>query len=717
MKNIFEKIKSTDLPQLPQVILQLIRACGSEKTDVDEVTQIICRDAALAAKLLAIIASSHINLAKQVTTIKSAVVYLGLDTVRNIAISSSAMQFFKFSKVTDNFNINRFWYHSYKCAVLARRIAFEKNQVNPDQYFLAGLLHDIGTLVLMATFPEEYKGIEARVNQGQNEFEAQADILKVDGPKVSSWLFNQWRLNHMTSDSVQFLSHPLARIAQELVHVKILYMANLMADPESTHVTLDVLFLTDMPATVLNDIAVQAENEVHQMAKSLNLVPDKRRGNAFAPEQGNTLLAGNLKDVSLFFGTLDNLLRARDVATVLKTVQRGLEIIFHIPRIFFFLPDRERGLLTGICAKEDRQYNIVTSIALAMNNNDSLVVKSVTTGKITASLDQKNPAASDTQIIRLLETPALYAIPIPGHNGWSGAMVLGVDSDLAQTLDKNKTLLELFSRQTGICLENFDFRAAYARDISDKKMEAYATLTDKVVHEINNPVAIIKNYLETLKLKLPEKHPAQEELTVVKEEMSRVSSLLGGLTSFSRPGVGGGVDSIDLNQMCRRVLAVLSKSILLPRRIRIQTDLDDAMPKATLDSNGLKQVIINLVKNAAEALEKGDEIRFKTRFVPGSAKVLIDEKRTLPGLAEITIQDNGPGIPAHIRDRLFEPYNSSKDRSANSGLGLSIVHSIVREMQGRISWDSSRGKGTCFTILIPLAPGTGPGAPKDEVMS
>jgi len=715
MKTIFEKIKRSDLPQLPQVILQLIRACGSDKTDVDEVTQIICLDAALTAKLLSIIASPHVNLAKQITTIKSAVVYLGLDTVRNIAISSSAMQFFKFSKVTDNFNINRFWYHSYKCAVLARRIALEENQVNPDQYFLAGLLHDIGTLVLMATFPKEYKGIEARVNQGQNEFEAQADIFKIDGPKVSSWLFNQWRLNHMASDSVQFLSQPLARIAEELVHVKILYMANLMADPESVNVTQDVLFLTDIPAPVLNDIAVQAENEVHQMAKSLNLVPDKRRGNAFAPKPENNLLAGDLKDVSLFFGTLDNLLRARDVATVLTTVQRGLEIIFHIPRIFFFLPDRETGLLTGTCAKEDRHYNIVTSMALAMNNNDSLVVKSVNTGKITASLGQKNPAASDTQIIRFLETPALYAIPIPGHNGCSGAMVLGVDSDLAQTLDKNKTLLELFSRQTGTCLENFDFRKAYARDLSDKKMEAYAILTDKVIHEINNPVAIIKNYLETLTLKLPEKHPAQEELTVVKEEMSRVASLLDGLTSFSKPRVGGDVESIDLNQMCRRVLLVLNKSILLPRQIRIQTDLDDAMPKATLDSNGLKQVIINLVKNAADALEKGDEIRFKTRFVPGSAKVLTDEKRTLPGLVKITIQDNGPGIPAHVMERLFEPYNSSKDRSANSGLGLSIVHSIVREMQGRITCDSSQGKGTCFTILIALAPGTAPSG--DETMS
>lgn len=239
-------------------------------------------------------------------------------------------------------------------------------------------------------------------------------------------------------------------------------------------------------------------------------------------------------------------------------------------------------------------------------------------------------------------------------------------------------------------------------------MEAYATLTDKVVHEINNPVAIIRNYLEILQLKLPEKHPAQEEITVVKEEMSRVSSLLEGLTSFSKPRVGGSQQTINLNEMCSRVLAVLKKSILMPRQIRVQTELDDTMPKATLDSNGLKQVIINLVKNAAEALEKGSEIRFKTRLVPGSAKVLIDEKK-LPGLVEITIQDNGPGIPSHIKERLFEPYNSSKTGTCNSGLGLSIVHSIVREMQGRITCDSSQAREPVSPSFFPLFPIPAPG--------
>ena len=107
-------------------------------------------------------------------------------------------------------------------------------------------------------------------------------------------------------------------------------------------------------------------------------------------------------------------------------------------------------------------------------------------------------------------------------------------------------------------------------------------------------------------------------------------------------------------------------------------------------------------------LKKETKSNLKQGLFPGSAKVLIDEKRKLPGLAENIIQDNGPGIPSHIRERLFEPYNSSKVGAPNSGLGLSIVHAVIKKMQGRITCDSSRGKGTCFTILIPLAPDTRP---------
>lgn len=706
MENLFEKIKTSNhLPQLPQVMLQLVRACGDDKADIDELTRIISTDPALTSKLLQIIASPYVNLPRQVNTIKTAVVYLGLDSIRNIAISSSAMHFFKMSKGLPNFDINRFWYHSYKCGVLARRIAVEDNQINPDEFFLAGLLHDIGSLVLMRTFPKEYEAVLEDVAQGLPLAEAELARFKVDTPQVSAWLFNQWHLNPITSDSVLFLNEPLEKIQGELVHVKILYMANIMSGANPMAKMDEVLTLTTIPELRLEQIAAQADEEVTEMAKSLGVKLCKEEDDDCRVEEteDSQEVPSEIKDFTMFYGTLDNLLEARDLSSILDALQRGLEIVFHIPRVFFFLLDKDKNMLTGNCNNQDRHHNIVRSIALPLDSPASLVVKSVNTGDVLTSVGQEQMAVSDGQIIRFLETPGLYCIPIITRGQALGAMVLGVDEQAASILDQNRGLVGLFSRQAGICLENIDFHQAYARDLNEKKMEAYAALTDKVVHEINNPIAIIKNYLETLKLKLPDKHPAQEELSVVGEEMYRVSSLLEGLTSFSKPKIGG-LEIIDLNQICSRVLEVLKKSILLPRQIAVQTDFDKGVPAVKMDGNGLKQVLINLVKNAAEAMENGGEIQFSTRLLPGSTKVLIDEKKKIPGFVEISIRDNGPGIPVRIRERLFEPYNSSKNNGSNSGLGLAIVHSIIKEMQGRITCDSRENQGTCFTIYLPLSP-------------
>jgi signal transduction histidine kinase len=232
-------------------------------------------------------------------------------------------------------------------------------------------------------------------------------------------------------------------------------------------------------------------------------------------------------------------------------------------------------------------------------------------------------------------------------------------------------------------------------------MEAYSTLTDKVIHEINNPIAIIKNYIETLGLKLPDKHPAQDELRVIGEEMNRVAGLLDGLRSFSRPKIGG-FEPVDVNQLCQGILDVLKKSFLQVRQIQASMSIDPEVPLVKTDRNGLKQVFINLVKNAAEAMDNGGKIEVFTRFLSGSAKIMIDEKRRIPGSIEIKISDNGPGIDEKIKDRLFEPYTTTKKGQANSGLGLSIVHSIVKELNGQIQCTSQPGKGTCFTITLPV---------------
>jgi signal transduction histidine kinase len=184
--------------------------------------------------------------------------------------------------------------------------------------------------------------------------------------------------------------------------------------------------------------------------------------------------------------------------------------------------------------------------------------------------------------------------------------------------------------------------------------------------------------------------------------MSRVAGLLDRLRSFSSPAIGG-FEFVDVNKICKNMFEILQKSILLPRQIEAYINIDPEIPKIKTDQNGLKQILINLVKNAAEAMDKGGKIRVTTRFLSGSAKILIDEKKRIPGNIEIKISDNGPGIDKKLKKTLFEPYTTTKTTASNSGLGLSIVHSIVKELNGDITCNTEEGKGTDFIITLPVS--------------
>ena len=504
----------------------------------------------------------------------------------------------------------------------------------------------------------------------------------------------------MICDAVLFINESIEQIQGALSHVKMLFIANFLAGQDTLEKISDIVCLTDIPRIRLEQIAIASEEEVLEMSQSLGIKIDEAQDTSYEDS-----LTAEIKDLSLFYGTLQNLLHAKDIEAVLDIAHNGFKIIFNIPRVFYFFLDEKKNILTGSCASNDKSHKIIKSIAIPLSNKSSLLVKCIKEQKVQNSLKTKareKLAISDTQMIRLLEAEGLYCVPIYSSEKTSGVMALGVDEITAKSLDDNNGLVKLFSKQTGICIQSIRFYNEYAVNLHEKKMEAYSTLTDKVIHEINNPIAIIKNYIETLGLKLPDKHPAQDELLVIGEEMNRVAGLLDKLRSFSRPKIDG-FEQVDINHLCQTMLEILKKSILLPKRIEASISIDPEIPKIKTDPNGLKQVFINLVKNAAEAMDEGGKIIVTTRFVSESAKILIDEKKRIPGSIELVISDNGPGIDEKIKETLFEPYITTKIGSANSGLGLSIVHSIVKELNGKIRCETRQDKGTNFVITLPVS--------------
>ena len=245
-------------------------------------------------------------------------------------------------------------------------------------------------------------------------------------------------------------------------------------------------------------------------------------------------------------------------------------------------------------------------------------------------------------------------------------------------------------------------RKAQTRLYQAGRLAASAALARKVAHEVNNPLSIIKNYLKILGMKLGADNLAQDELRIVNEEIDRVALIIRQLTDLTseKDRVR---QTVDVNGLVAGSCHDYRKVLLGGSRIRFHLDLDPALPGLVTDRNGLKQVLINLLKNAIEAMRQGGNLYVRTKCLVTRdlEEMAVKREGKAEQYVEISVRDDGPGIPEAVRQRLFEPYVTTKGEG-HSGLGLSVVHSIVKDLGGTIQCESAEGKGTTFVIRFPL---------------
>ncbi len=237
------------------------------------------------------------------------------------------------------------------------------------------------------------------------------------------------------------------------------------------------------------------------------------------------------------------------------------------------------------------------------------------------------------------------------------------------------------------------------RQEREERVHGQAEVTKELIrnlaHEIKNPLGGIRGAAQLLALEVPS--PDLTEYTqVIIHEADRLQTLVDRLLAPHRkPHVVG---DVNIHEVCERVRSL----VLLehPRGLRVLRDYDASIPEFRGDREQLIQAVLNIVQNAAQALaeriEQGDaQITLRTRV---SRQVTIGKQRYRLAL-ELHIQDNGPGVPDHLRERIFYPLVSG--REGGSGLGLTLAQTFVQQHQGTIECDSQPGR-TVFKIVLPL---------------
>lgn len=230
-------------------------------------------------------------------------------------------------------------------------------------------------------------------------------------------------------------------------------------------------------------------------------------------------------------------------------------------------------------------------------------------------------------------------------------------------------------------------KATQEQLIQSEKLAAVGKLAAKVAHEVNNPLAIIKTTLHIVNKRIPSEDPNKEHLDIVQEEIERIARIIKQLFDFSRPSTE--ISTLQVNEVIRNLMKFVEGD-LVARGIEISVELADDLPSIRMSLDQLKQVLLNLIKNAQEAMPKGGRLRIETARQKGGVS--------------LQVIDTGTGIaPEHLR-LLFKPFFSTKKGGEGMGLGLSVSANIIESYGGSIHVESEVGKGTLFRIFLPEYP-------------
>ena len=328
---------------------------------------------------------------------------------------------------------------------------------------------------------------------------------------------------------------------------------------------------------------------------------------------------------------------------------------------------------------------------------------------VTSRATSNVPLYEEVEKVSGFVTQTMLAVPIILEQGVIGVLEAAHSQPLPFTAD-TLPLLESASHWAAIAIHNAmlyekereqyqQLRQSQAQLVQAEKMAALGRLSSSVAHEINNPIQAIQGCVtlaveELAQAAVPIPDEVETYLEIVQKELIRVAEIVRRLRDFYEP-TADAAEAIQISSLIEEVLALMHRTIA-DSNITTHCQWAADLPIVWGNSNQLKQVFLNLVLNALDAMPHGGELHITAEYVKIT---LAGNHRTQPA-TRIIFRDTGEGISPEILPHLFEPFVTSK--MAGSGLGLSTSYGIIQDHHGQIQVESRLGQGTTFVIDLPV---------------
>ncbi|AOY88498.1 histidine kinase [Marinobacter salinus] len=644
------------LPSLPEVTLRALEACHQDES-YRTISEIVSADTALVARILALANSALYGPATRIKSVDQALLRLGTRRFHTLVLTAALRQLL-FELGGDEWQqLRDFWRHSLTTALTARALATLTRYPEPDEAFMLGMLHNIGELIAIKTPAAETK---------QYYFNHQSEI--------AAELVTAWGLGPMAADAMRY-QQALPNELRDAGHlVKLISLATRLALSDAAGIAAAATVF-GLNEELTREINRRIAHEVSGMAASLGIpLEDDYDGESATLQLKQTILRQAIASQALQFADLNG-----KVDDILADTVNSLTLITGLPALCFGYADDSLVLLSGTIGE-------VPSLSISAQPGGSVLTEAFTSGQI-VSLGDRPPTVLDRQLLSLLHAPSLLAVPVVTGDHCPGVFALGTDTNgpVATT-----ELASLFTRQLSAVLEEREPGIQASKADEQLDAEVAREIMRKQVHEVSNPLTIVRQYIYQLRNRL-EDTEVRQELDVIREELDRAGNLLLQMSHSDSPRPDD--SGIDLNSELTSLVRILKDSLFTDSKRKLDVVLCSEPTEVAASASPIRQIIINLVRNSAESLpEDGGRVEIRT-----SAPVWQNSRTWV----ELEITDTGAGIPREIRESLFAPVRSTKGEG-HSGLGLSIVKQLIDDMEGIIACRTGQ-EGTTFRILLPTA--------------
>ena len=251
------------------------------------------------------------------------------------------------------------------------------------------------------------------------------------------------------------------------------------------------------------------------------------------------------------------------------------------------------------------------------------------------------------------------------------------------------TISQLRSTQVELRARMEAQRDAENRLVQAAKLAAVGEMAAGIAHELNNPLTSVTGFAELALEAIPQESQTRKDLEIVMREAIRARDVVRRLLDFARQSESTR-ERTSLNEVIEDVVA-LSRHLIQTSGVDLQLELEQDLPWVLADSNQMKQVLVNLVHNALQAMPAGGEMLITTQSAFRAGRDWV----------RVSVCDTGVGIPRLDQSRIFEPFYTTKGEQGGTGLGLSVTYGIVTDHGGQIDVESEPGAGSKFTVWLP----------------